>query len=79
MYEPGNGRPSSEVRGMALMLIQETEGVKLTTLAKELGRDPSALSRAAQRIRKRMREDEAMKDKYEEIVNALNKKSFNQA
>jgi len=79
MYELGNGRPGSEVRGMASMLIQEAEGVKLTTLAKELSRDPSALSRAAQRIRKRMREDEAMTDKYEEIINALNKKSFNQA
>jgi len=38
MYEPGNDRPCSEIRGMVAMLIQNSEGIKLTTLAKELGR-----------------------------------------
>lgn len=76
IYEPGNGRLYSEIRGMAAMVVQETEGLKLTTLAKELGRDLSALSKAAERSRCRIRKEEAIKMKHEEVLNAIKSSTF---
>ncbi len=40
---------------MASLMVQNIEGITLTSLAKKLGRDLSALSQAAGRLRKRMK------------------------
>jgi len=76
MYDAGNGRPYSEIRGMVAMLIQEREGVKLTSLAKELGRDLSALSKAGERMRQRVRKEEAMKMRYSEVLGVIESSTF---
>lgn len=64
MYEPGNGRPCSELRAMAALIIQESEAITITSLSKELGRDLSALSKSAARLRMRMRKDESLQEKH---------------
>ncbi|MDQ6976171.1 MAG: hypothetical protein Q9M22_06385, partial [Mariprofundaceae bacterium] len=76
MYKSGNGRPCSEIRGMVAMLIQNNEGIKLTTLAKELGRDLSALSKAAERMRHHIRNEESIKMRHEEVLDAIKNSTF---
>jgi len=76
MYEPGNGHPCSEVRGMTAMIIQDNESLTLTSLAKELGRELSALSKTAERVRQRIRGEDAMKKRHAEILNALKKSTI---
>jgi len=71
MYEPGNGRPCSELRAMAALIIQESEAITITSLAKELGRDLSALSKSAARLRTRMRKDESLQEKHKRISDAV--------
>jgi REP element-mobilizing transposase RayT len=71
MYEPGNGRPYSELRAMAALIIQDSEAITITSLAKELGRDLSALSKSAGRLRMRMRKDESLQEKHKRISDAV--------
>jgi len=71
MYEPGNGRPCSELRAMAALIIQESEAITITSVAKELGRDLSALSKSAARLRTRMRKDEPLGEKHKRISDAI--------
>ena len=71
LYEAGKGRKSSEARAMAALVIQQTEGVTLTALAKELGRELSSLSQSAGRLRKQMVAEKSLQERFESISNAI--------
>jgi len=71
IYEPGNGKPCSEVRAMAALIIQDYEGITLSALSKELRRDVSALSQSAGRLRKRMRNNQALQNRQESVVELI--------
>jgi len=68
LHGEGNTRQGAEMRAMAAWVVQDTDGVTLTSLAGELNRDLSALSRAAGRLRKRMAGDDQLKTKAEHII-----------
>jgi putative transposase len=55
LSEPGKTRLFAEARAVAAFLVQEEEHLSLTDLGKLLNRDLAALSRAASRIRDRLR------------------------
>ncbi|MDQ6982630.1 MAG: transposase [Mariprofundus sp.] len=71
LYEQGRGRTHSEERAMAALIIQGLEGVTLTSLAKETGRELSSLSQAAGRLRKRMAENKSLQKKAEKIIASI--------
>jgi len=71
LYEQGRGRTHSEARAMTALIIQGLEGVTLTSLAKETGRELSSLSQAAGRLRKRMAENKSLQKKAENIVTSI--------
>lgn len=64
LYEPSKRRACSEARAMAAMVIQQAECITLTALSKELGRDLSALSQSANRLRKQMKACESLQMKW---------------
>jgi len=66
-----NARQGAEMRAMAAWVVQNIEGLTLTSLAVELDRDLSALSRAAGRLRQRMAEDEELKIRAEKIIRSF--------
>lgn len=47
---PGKVRPMAEARGVAAAIVQESSHLRLTDLANLLGRDNSALAKAARRV-----------------------------
>lgn len=49
---PGKVRPMTEARAVAAVIVQASPHLLLTALAKQLGRDVSALGKAAQRAAK---------------------------
>jgi len=51
--------------------IQDLEGVSMTSLATELNRDLSSVSRAATRLRKRMAGDDQLRLKGEKILRVI--------
>jgi len=61
---------------MVTMLIQDSERIKCTSLAKDLGRDLSALSKAAERIYHSIRKEESIKMRHEEVLDAIEKSTF---
>ncbi len=71
LYERGKGKERSEACAMTAWIIQGLEGVTLTSLAKEIGRELSSLSQAAGRLRKRMAESKSLREKAEKIVAAI--------
>lgn len=71
LREPGKSRKSSEARAMTALIIQNMEGITLTSLAEELGRDISALSQAAGRLRKRMLESKPLQKKTKNISTVI--------
>ncbi len=71
IYEPGNGKPCSEVRAMTALIIQDYEGITLSALSKDLGKDVSALSQSAGRLRKRMRDNESLQNRQKRIIEAI--------
>jgi REP element-mobilizing transposase RayT len=71
LYEQGKGRNHSEARAMTALIIQGLEGVTLTSLAEEMGRELSALSQAAERLRKRMVESKPLREKAEKIATVV--------
>jgi len=73
LYEPGRGRKYSEARAMAAFVVQGLEGVTLTLLAKEMGRELSAISQAAGRLHQKMNGDELLRKKAKAIVKAIHK------
>lgn len=53
----GKTRPASEARALAAYLVRESGHLSLTTLAERLKREVSALSQAARRLEKQIREE----------------------
>jgi REP element-mobilizing transposase RayT len=72
LYEQGKGRFHSEARAMAAFIVQGLEGVTLTSLAEEMGRELSAISQAAGRLHQRMNENELLRQKAEKIATTIN-------
>ncbi|MDX8399124.1 MAG: hypothetical protein R8K20_02620 [Gallionellaceae bacterium] len=72
LYEAENSRELSEVRAIAAMVVQQIESITLTSLDKELGRDLSALSQSAERLRKRIKESKALQEKKERVEKTIN-------
>jgi len=56
---------------MAAFIVQDIEGVPMTSLAIELNRDLSSLSRAATRLRKRMAGGDQLRLKAENILRVI--------
>lgn len=50
LYESGKVRPMTEARAVAAAIVQGAGHLRMTDLAKRLGRDVSALCKAAQRV-----------------------------
>jgi hypothetical protein len=50
LYASGKVRPMTEARAVAAAIVQGTNHLRMTDLAKRLGRDVSALCKAAQRV-----------------------------
>ena len=71
LYEQGKSHQYSEARAVAAFIVQHIEGITLTSLAKELGRDLSALSQAAGRLQKRFKENKSLKDRVEKVINSI--------
>ncbi len=72
LYEQGKGRLHSEARAMAAFVVQGLEGVTLTSLAEEMGRELSAISQAAGRLHQKMNENELLRQKSEKIATIIN-------
>lgn len=68
LYEKGNNHSLSEVRAMMALIIQDIDGVTLSSLAEALSRDLSALCQAAGRLRKRMKKEPALQGKADKIM-----------
>jgi len=75
MYEAGRKREGAGMRAMAAFIVQNLEGVSMTSLATELNRDLSSVSRAAARLRRRMAGDDPLRLKVEKILRAIHAKS----
>jgi len=71
LYEQGRGRTHSEARAMAALIIQGLEGITLTSLAKETGRELSSLSQAAGRLRQRMAGNKSLQKKVDKIMASI--------
>ncbi len=63
LFESGKKQPGAQARAIAAYLVQEEEHLALTDLGNLLGRDLAALSRAASRIRERVKENLELADK----------------
>ena len=68
---PGKKRPFAEARAIIAVLLQEKEHLSLTELGKRCNRNLSALSRAAGRIRERLREGSILKDRISSLKKQL--------
>jgi len=71
LYEQGRSHRYSEARAMASFIIQSIEGITLTSLAKELNRDLSALSQSAGRLQKRIKENQHLKARVKRVLSAV--------
>jgi len=73
MYEKGRKREGARLRAMAAFIVQDIDGVSMTSLAAELGRDLSAVSRAAGRMHKLLIGNEQLQMQVENIRCAIQK------
>ena len=64
---PGKVRPMTEARAVAAAIVQMSPHLRLTDLARLLGRDVSALGKAAQRVA----EDKKYRAILEAVVDAI--------
>ncbi len=76
LHGQGNVRQGAEMRAMTAWVVQEMDGLTLTSLAAELDRDLSALSRGAGRLRKRMADDVQLRAKAEKIGSTVKQSSL---
>ena len=67
LLDPGKRQPAAEARAVAALLVQENNHTALTDLGMIFSRDLSALSRAAGRIRERLRTDPELQGKIKTI------------
>lgn len=76
---PGKKQPAAEARAILSYFVQETAHLPLTELANFFERDVSALSRAAGRVRIRIKDDAELADKVQSVKNELARMSKCQA
>ena len=67
MYEKGRKREGARLRAIAAFIVQDMDGVSMTALATELGRDLSAVSRAAGRMRQELVGNEQLQMQLDRI------------
>jgi len=79
LCEPGKRQPAAEARAVIAYLVQENEHLSQTQLGKILGRDLSALSRSAGRLRNRIRKKTELKKRMVTIKKQLEQISKCQA
>jgi len=71
LSEPGKKRVYAEARAVAAFFVQEEKHLSLTDLAKCIDRDISALSRAAGRIRERLRDSSELNERVSSLKKRL--------
>lgn len=64
-------RKISEARGIAALLVRESEGLTLVELGKCFNQDLSSPSQAARRVEQRLREDSCLQGQLEAAKNNL--------
>ncbi len=74
LCEPGKRQPAAEARAVAAYLVQNNQYLSLTKLGEILCRDLSALSRAAGRLRDRIKRDSGLKNRMISIKKHLKNK-----
>ncbi len=67
LIEPGKRQPAAQARAVASFLVQENNYTSLTDLGKIFGRDLTALSKSAGRIRDRLKRDAELQGKIKRI------------
>jgi len=67
----GNYYRHLEFWAMAAFVVQSIEGLTLTSLACELGRDLSALSQSDGRLHKQMKEDPTLREKVNKVLSLI--------
>jgi chromosomal replication initiation ATPase DnaA len=67
LLDPGKRQPVAEARAVAALLVQENNHTALTDLGMIFNRDLRTLSRAAGRIRERLRNDAELQRKIKTI------------
>ena len=68
-------QPAAEARAVAAYLVQDAKGLSLTDLARYVQRELSALSRAAGRLRARLRTDRNLAIRLTAIKDGIKEKS----
>jgi hypothetical protein len=76
---PGKHQPGAEARAVVAYFSQEAGKPSLTGLGRYFKRDPTALSRAAGRLRERVKNDQELRAKLKKVKALLDKKSECQA
>jgi len=73
--EPGKSQPAASARAVAAYLVREAEHLTLTELRGLVGRDITALSRAAERLRVRVKLDSGLARKVASVRRRLEQMS----
>jgi putative transposase len=68
---PGKHQPGAEARAVVAYLAQEAGKPSLTELGKYFQRDPTAMSRAAGRLRERLANDRALTARLKKVKSSL--------
>ena len=76
---PGKHQPGAEARAVVAYFAQEAGKPSLTELGKYFQRDPTAMSRAAGRLRERLANDRALTARLKKVKSSLPEKSGCQA
>jgi hypothetical protein len=76
---PGKQQPGAEARAVVAYLSQEAGKPPLTELGRYFHRDPPAISRAAGRVRERLKNDLELATRLKKVKIALMRKSESQA
>jgi len=64
-------RPQTEARAIVAMIVQETVGITLTSLAEELERETSSLSKSGERVRKRIKSSSLLQERVKRIMSEI--------
>jgi len=64
-------RPQTEARAIVAMIVQETVGSTLASLAEELEREISSLSKSGERVRKRIKTSDFLQERVKRIMSEI--------
>ena len=73
--KPGKHQPGAEIRAVVAYLAQEAGKPSLTEVGGYFQRDITAMSRAANRLRERLKKDHALSLRLSKIKEKLKKKT----